>query len=324
MNRSLNRFQSSQDLTMGVIGAIVSLAVTLLQHLNGHGSNNPQALLAAMEPIQHQLAKLRRRLKVVRQRQLAPAAPVVRSPARIPANATFQGAAPLNTTLPRVLDATFAAPLNTTRPTVASPGRVGLPRLDTTYATAAATMRNAPGINATFPAPPANRTLPTPDDYQCPPGFREISNLESWLDESSTREASTRDPTQVSLEQSYDANYYPDMNRIVADLESSDAFRPPLSSTQPEMDVTFDRGAAIAGGPAPNVSLLPRRVAELRASGNISRRQQPSPISYQIRESNNTRNLDGSLSHVSRTVSGPDMTNVSVLNTSLPPFDSSN
>ncbi|KAL1375952.1 hypothetical protein pipiens_017170 [Culex pipiens pipiens] len=294
MNRSLNRFQSSQDLTMGVIGAIVSLAVTLLQHLNGHGSNNPQALLAAMEPIQRQLAKLRRQLKVVRQRQLAPAA--------VPLNATYRGAAPLNTTLPRVLDATYAAPLNTTRPTVASPGRVGLPRLDTTYATAAATMRNAPGINATFPAPPANRTLPTPDDYQCPPGFREISNLESWLDESSTREASTRDPTQVSLERSYDANYYPDMNRIVAELESSGAFRPPLSSTQPEMDVTFDRGAAIAGGPAPN----------------------PSPISYQVRESNNTRNLDGSLSHVSRTVSGPDMTNVSALNTSLPPFDSSN
>lgn len=135
MNRSLPSANRSvavpglpRDLTVGLMSAIITLAITLFQDLSGTGQTNVASLQQALAPIADQLTQLLRRLRSTQ----------TRFPGKIAARK-----------LPRQ---------NT------SLGG-GIPR----------------AANTTFPAPNSKLTKPLEVSYVTPQGWRQISNLDSWM-----------------------------------------------------------------------------------------------------------------------------------------------
>lgn len=275
--KSVNRsaaIPSNRDLMVGLIGAIISLAITLFQNISGAGGSSSNAiLLQALGPIQQQIALLERRIRARQSRATSRTGTFLRSPH--------------SASTSRALGRT----VNVTRP----------------------------GISTTFPAPPGpdstGRSLTHPKaSFVVPPGWREISNLDSYLDESEDipftvdSDAADETPLMSGFEYSQDLDYYPSYNINVADPESSGAFRPNIQSTLRDMNETFARDVP------PNVTrnmdaAIPKRVAELRRTGQRTF-QKTADGSYAVRETMNTTRPDGTFHKVTKTVSGPDISAV--------------
>uniref|UniRef100_A0A903VWH7 Uncharacterized protein n=1 Tax=Aedes aegypti TaxID=7159 RepID=A0A903VWH7_AEDAE len=272
---------SNRDLTVGLIGAIVSLSVTMYQNM----ANNIEdaELLQFMVPIQQLLSRLILRLK-------KPATP------RLTAGTTPR----------RTAAGARASPSTPKRPLQTQPRQLlTTPRTDRTRT-----------FNST-----TNRT-PASD---IPPGWREISNLDDYFDESSGMELGmgsegTFDETPVisGFEYSQDMDYYPSLNPNVADLESSDQFLPVHQSTRRHFDDTYIRQSPAAAG-----ARMPKRVEELRsASGSSKRTFRKADGTYAVRETINTTKPDGSFQRITRTVSGPNVSAIQNLSDSVPELPS--
>lgn len=261
---------SNRDLTVGLIGAIVSLSVTMYQNMAGNIDD--AELLQFMTPIQQLLSRLILRLK-------KPATP------RLTAGTT-----------PR----SYGAP--SAKPSLSTPRRQ--------YQTQPRQIMTTPkrAVNAT-------RTTGSPS-FKIPPGWREISNLDDYFDESSGVELGmgsegTFDETPMisGFEYSQDMDYYPSMNRNISDLESSDQFQPVHQSTQRQFDDTYSR---------PSSARLPKRVVELRTpTGSSKRTIQKADGTYAVRETINTTKPDGTFQRITRTVSGPNVSVVQNLSESV-------
>lgn len=147
---------------------------------------------------------------------------------------------------------------------------------------------------------------PGTPSFVIPPGWREISNLDSYLDESSELELGMgsegtfdQTPMMSDFEYSHDQDYHPSFNREVAALEDSDRFLPVHQSTPRNMDQTYNRTARSSAQP------IPRRVEQLRKPNRNTFRKGDG--TYAVRETINTTNPDGSFQRITKTVSGPDV-----------------
>uniref|UniRef100_A0A8D8CPP0 (northern house mosquito) hypothetical protein n=1 Tax=Culex pipiens TaxID=7175 RepID=A0A8D8CPP0_CULPI len=171
--------------------------------------------------------------------------------------------------------------------------------------------------NVTFPTAPGDRTLPTAPFFEYPAGWfdnsQEIPDLSNIQDISLDYGISGE-----GIDWPRDDNF-----SIHEDADDSGSFHPTQNSSRLNENATFD--TSTAAGPLPNVG-SPRSPRSPRRSNVLNQTFQQRPgtsVPYQIRESSNWRNHDGSLSQVSRTVSGPDVSMVRDLETSLSPFQSS-
>lgn len=152
-------------------------------------------------------------------------------------------------------------------------------------------------------------TKPATDSFEIPPGWREISNLDSYLNESSemgpgmgSEGTLDQTPMMSDFEYSHDQDYHPSFNREVAPLEDSDRFYPVHQSTRRDMDQSYTRAGTSSTQPRP------KRVDQLRGPDRMTFRKADG--TYAVRETINTTNPDGSFQRITKTISGP---NVSII-----------
>lgn len=149
-------------------------------------------------------------------------------------------------------------------------------------------------------------STPGTPSFVVPPGWREISNLDSYLNESSevglgmgSEGTFDQTPMMSDFEYSHDQDYYPSFNRNVSSFEDSSRFLPVHQSTPRDLDQTYSRAARSSAQP------IPRRVEQLRKPNRSTFRKGDG--TYAVRETINTTNPDGSFQRITKTVSGPDV-----------------
>ncbi|XP_055526898.1 uncharacterized protein LOC129719528 [Wyeomyia smithii] len=289
MNRTrpLNRSAvqpTNRDLTVGLVGAIISLAATLYQNMMVGDQTSNALLMQSLAPIKQMLDHLMRKIR---------ATPVRAQP---PATRHTFTAGTRSATLPPLPSRTPARGV-TSKP---------------------ATVVRHPKISSTFKASStmdSSRSTASKPSFVVPPGWREISNLDDWMDDSMDNsddiypqmdsDAMDETPMMSGFEYSQDQDYYPSYNVEVADLESSKTFQPTFQST-----MHFGPRNATTSRQSP----LPKRVTELRRSEPSRQTFRQADGTYAVRETINTTNPDGSFQRITKTVSGPDVSIIQNLN----------
>lgn len=240
---------TNRELTVGLVGAIISLAITMLHNMNDE--IDEAALLQAMAPIQQMLLRLVRRIEMLSKPSYA----------------------------------------NRTRPIK------HLPTTTQRRSTPIAQPRRLPIVNQT------RTRVSAKESFKIPPGWREISNLDSYVNESSemgpgmgSEGTLDQTPMMSDFEYSHDQDYHPSFNREVATLEGSDRFFPVHQSTRRELDQTYSRAGT------PSMQSRSRRVP-----APDRRTFRKADGTYAVRETINTTNPDGSFQRITKTISGPDV-----------------